>query len=36
MWFQADALGQPGQGKAIYLYGHARAGMFLPLLTARR
>ncbi|MEO5884894.1 MAG: hypothetical protein ABIQ58_05195 [Candidatus Limnocylindrales bacterium] len=23
---------QPGQGKATYLYGHARAGMFLPLL----
>jgi hypothetical protein len=26
-------LGQPGQGRATYLYGHARAGMFLPLLT---
>lgn len=25
-------LGQPGQGRAIYLFGHARAGMFLPLL----
>ena len=35
-WFQADPLGQPGQGKAIYLYGHARAKMFLPLLTASR
>ena len=26
------ALGQPGQGKATYLYAHAREGMFLPLL----
>jgi hypothetical protein len=25
-------LGQPGQGRATYLYAHARAGMFLPLL----
>ena len=27
-------LGQPGQGHAIYLYAHARAGMFLPILDA--
>jgi hypothetical protein len=27
-------LGQPGSGRATYLYAHARAGMFLPLLTA--
>jgi hypothetical protein len=27
-------LGQPGQGRATYLYAHAREGMFLPLLTA--
>jgi hypothetical protein len=27
-------LGQPGQGRATYVYAHARAGMFLPLLTA--
>ena len=27
-------LGQPGQGRAIYLYAHARTGMFLPLLDA--
>lgn len=27
-------LGQPGQGRATYLYAHARTGMFLPLLTA--
>jgi hypothetical protein len=25
-------LGQPGQGRATYLFGHARKGMFLPLL----
>jgi hypothetical protein len=27
-------LGQPGEGKATYLYAHARTGMFLPLLDA--
>lgn len=27
-------LGQPGEGRATYIYAHARAGMFLPLLTA--
>ncbi|MEA2675831.1 MAG: hypothetical protein QOI92_3023 [Chloroflexota bacterium] len=27
-------LGQPGQGRATYIYGHARDGMFLPLLVA--
>jgi len=27
-------LGQPGQGRATYLYAHAQAGMFLPILTA--
>jgi hypothetical protein len=27
-----DVLGQPGQGRATYLYAHARVGMFLPLL----
>ena len=26
--------GQPGQGRATYLYGHARVGMFLPMLLA--
>ena len=25
-------LGQPGQGRATYVYAHAREGMFLPLL----
>ncbi len=29
-----EALGQPGQGRATYLYAHARAGMFLPILDA--
>jgi len=28
------ALGQPGEGRATYIYAHARVGMFLPLLTA--
>jgi hypothetical protein len=26
--------GQPGEGRATYIYAHARVGMFLPLLTA--
>jgi hypothetical protein len=30
MWI--GALGQPGEGRATYLYAHARDGMFLPLL----
>jgi hypothetical protein len=30
------ALGQPGQGRATYIYAHARTGMFLPLLTQSR
>ncbi len=29
-------LGQPGQGRAIYLYAHARAGMFLPMLDTSK
>lgn len=29
-----EELGQPGQGRATYLYAHARAGMFLPILDA--
>jgi hypothetical protein len=28
-----EQLGQPGQGRATYLYAHAREGMFLPLLA---
>ncbi len=29
-------LSQPGWGRATYLYGHARTGMFLPILTASK
>lgn len=29
-----EELGQPGEGRAIYVYAHARTGMFLPLLEA--
>lgn len=29
-------LGQPGQGRATYLYAHAREGMFLPMLEESR
>jgi hypothetical protein len=29
-------LGQPGQGRAAYIYAHARTGMFLPLLEQSR
>jgi hypothetical protein len=30
------SLGQPGGGRAVYLYAHARAGMFLPILDASK
>jgi hypothetical protein len=36
MYYQDARLGQPGQGRATYLYAHAQAGMFLPLLTASK
>jgi len=29
-------LGQPGAGRAMYLYAHAREGMFLPILEASK
>ena len=29
-------LGQPGSGRATYLYAHAREGMFLPILDASK
>lgn len=29
-------LGQPGEGRASYVYAHARTGMFLPILEASR
>ena len=34
MWFADAHLGQPGQGKATYLFAHARAGMFGPIYEA--
>jgi hypothetical protein len=33
MWYEDPRLGQPGQGKATYVFAHARTGMFLPLLN---
>ncbi len=35
-YFDDVRLGQPGEGRAVYLYGHARTGMFLPLLEASK
>jgi hypothetical protein len=35
-YLRDPALGQPGQGRATYLYAHARDGMFLPILTASK
>jgi hypothetical protein len=34
MYFADARLGQPGQGKATYLYAHARTGMFGPIYDA--
>ena len=31
-----NELGQPGQGRATYLYAHAQRGMFLPILNASK
>ncbi|HEX2754305.1 MAG TPA: hypothetical protein VHM48_02520, partial [Candidatus Limnocylindrales bacterium] len=31
MYYQDPRLGQPGSGRSIYLYAHARTGMFGPL-----
>ena len=31
-----QALGQPGEGRGIYIYAHARKGMFLPILDASK
>jgi len=33
MYYDDRRLGQPGEGRATYIYAHARTGMFLPLLT---
>ena len=32
---QTPRIGQPGQGKATYLFAHARPGMFEPLLKTK-
>jgi hypothetical protein len=34
MYFDIPQLGQPGEGRSVYIYSHAREGMFLPILTA--
>jgi hypothetical protein len=31
MYYQDPRLGQPGSGRSLYLYAHARPGMFYPL-----
>jgi hypothetical protein len=36
MYFVDPRLGQPGEGRATYIYAHARTGMFLPILTASK
>jgi hypothetical protein len=36
MYLEDSRLGQPGEGRATYIYAHARTGMFLPLLTASK
>ena len=36
LYYSSRSLGQPGQGRATYLYAHARTGMFLPMLTASK
>lgn len=33
MWYDDGRLGQPGEGRATYLFAHARTGMFLPMLN---
>lgn len=36
MYLEDRRLGQPGFGRATYLYAHAQTGMFLPILEASR
>lgn len=36
MYYKDARLGQPGQGKSVYIFAHARTGMFLPILTASK
>ncbi|MFN8629378.1 MAG: sortase [Chloroflexota bacterium] len=31
MWYSDQAFGQPGEGKPVYLFAHARDGMFGPI-----
>jgi len=33
MWYADPRLGQPGEGKATYIFADARTGMFLPMLN---
>jgi hypothetical protein len=33
MYYDDRRLGQPGEGRATYIYAHARTGMFLPILS---
>jgi hypothetical protein len=33
MYLEAGVFGQPGGSKPTYIYGHARTGMLLPILT---
>ena len=36
MYYNDPTIGQPGQGKSVYIFAHARTGMFLPLLDASK
>ena len=36
MYLEDARLGQPGEGRATYLFAHARKNMFLPMLTASK
>jgi hypothetical protein len=36
LYFASSRIGQPGEGRATYIYAHARKGMFLPMLTASK
>ena len=36
MYLEDSRLGHPGEGRALYLYAHARTGMFLPILSASK
>ena len=36
MYYDDPRLGQPGEGKPVYLYAHARTGRFLPLPTSSK